>query len=141
MKCSISVVLPIPASPATQTIWRLPLQADFPCAAKAGQRFGATDERCIVDRRDNGNVALDRRGDDFVGLGDEAISTPRHRLDEPRLASIVIERRAQLADGRAQHGVADELVAPDLVQERIRGEQRSAFAHKGAQDGEWRRGE
>jgi hypothetical protein len=141
MKCSISVVLPIPASPATQTIWRLPAASRFPRAAKVGQRLGPTDERAVVVRLDNRCVALHRRARDVAGLGDEAVSTPRHGLDEPWLASIVIEGRAQFADGRAQHGVAHELVAPDLVQKLVRGEQRSALAHKGAQHGEWRRGE
>jgi hypothetical protein len=112
----------------------------FPRVAKACKRFGPADERCIVECLDSGNVALDRRGDAFDGLRDEAVPTPRHGLDETRLASVVAERRAQLADGRAQYGVADELVAPDLVEQGIRGQQRSAFAHEGAQDGEWRRG-
>ena len=45
MKCSINVVLPIPGSPATQTILRLPVHASIPIGAKPRKRFRAPDER------------------------------------------------------------------------------------------------
>ena len=78
---------------------------------------------------------------DRAGGGNEAIAAPRHGFDEARLAGIVVERRPQFADGGLQHRVADELVAPDLVEQRVLGEQRPGLPHERAQHGEWRRRE
>ena len=88
------------------------------------------------------NVWLDaRRSGDRTGGGNEAIPAPRHRFDETRFAGVVIERRPKLADGGSQHRVGDELVAPNLIEQSVRGEQGPGLPHERAQDREWRRRE
>jgi hypothetical protein len=43
--------------------------------------------------------------------------------DETRFAGIVVERRPQLADRGSQYRVGHELVAPNLIEQSVRGEQ------------------
>ena len=69
---------------------------------------------------------------------DEAIAAPRHGLDETRLARAVAERRAQVADGGLQHRLADELVTPHRIEQRILGQQRARLARQRAQQVEGR---
>ena len=81
MKCSISVVLPIPGSPATQTIARLPLHAMSQARRRRDSGFGATDEVGHVRGGNARNAWLDAwRSGDRTGGGDEAVPAPRHGL-------------------------------------------------------------
>ena len=77
----------------------------------------------------HGAAAARRRG------GDESVAAPGYRLDEARLPGVVAEHAAQLADSPLEYRVADETVAPHLIQKHVRGEQRAPPAHKGTQHG------
>ena len=72
---------------------------------------------------------------------DEAVAAPRHGFDEARLARVVAERGAQVADGGLQHRFADELVAPHGVEQRVLRQQRTRLARQRAQQVEGRRRE
>ena len=58
----------------------------------------------------DGRRALRRRANRG---SDEAIAAPRYRLDVARLFRVVVERRPHFADGRLEHRVGDEPMAPD----------------------------
>ena len=105
-----------------------------PCGLQPREHVRTAD-RARHGRRD-GPVQRSRRREDFRGEGglrdlaqsaDEAIAAARHRLDVARLLGVVLQRGAQVADGRLQHRFADELVAPHVVEqgalrdERVRG--------------------
>ena len=81
------------------------------------------------------------RSGDRAGGSNEAIPASGHCGDETRLAGVVVERRPQLADGGSQHRVGYELVAPNLIEQSVRREQRPGLPYERAQDCEWRRRE
>ena len=96
-----------------------------PRAPKARKRFCATGERWQVRRGDFRSVRPCRcRGRDGNCGGNEPIASPRHRFDEARLASIVVERCSEITDHCLQDRFADELVTPNLIEQRLLGEQR-----------------
>ncbi len=75
------------------------------------------------------------------GRRDEPIALAGDGLDEARLARVVAERHAKLADGGLEHRLADELVTPDRVEQRLFRHQGAGLPGQGAQDAERRRGE
>ena len=79
-----------------------------------------------------------RRRGAYRGGGNEAIASARNRFDQARVARIVVKHRPQIADSGLQHRVADELVAPDLIQQGVLGEEGCRLPHQRAQHGEWR---
>jgi hypothetical protein len=68
--------------------------------------------------------------------GHETVAPARDGLDEARLARVVTQRGAQLADGGLEHRVADPAVAPDGIEQRVLGDQLARLARQGAQHAE-----
>ena len=69
----------------------------------------------------------------------EPITASRHRLYETGAPRIVTENRSDVADRALQHRVADETVAPDLVEQGVLGQQRAGMPSESAQQAERRR--
>ena len=115
----------------------LPAAGLAPGAAQPRDRIGTTDERRRFTRAgkraDGGRVRRHRRS----GRGrDEAVTTARHGLYEARLAGVVTERGAQVADGGLQHRFGDEPVTPDRVEQRVLRQQSVRLARQRAQQAE-----
>ena len=113
-----------------------------PCGLQPREHVGAAD-RGRRGRRDR-PVQRCRRAEDFGGDGgfrdlaqraDEPIAAARHRLDVARLLGVVLQRGAQIADRRLQHRLADELVAPHVVEQRALGDERVRCAGQGTKKG------
>ena len=149
----MSVVLPIPGSPATQAIARAAATRALPSALKAREHRGAADEsaRCRADAAADAATSGDRsRCRDTVprsrllqrhGTRDEPITATRHRFYEAWAPRIVAKNRSDVADRALQHRVADEAVAPDLVEQRVLRQQRAGMANESAEQAERRRRE
>ena len=90
----MSVVLPIPGSPATQTTARLPLHAASQArrsreSASARPMNGGSLQASGFAR----NACLSGWRGGYRGSGrDEPIAPPRHSFDEARLPGIVVKR-------------------------------------------------
>ena len=111
----------------------LPAAGLVPRLLQPGDRVRAADERrrrLRARRRRGGERRCRRRGGRHR---DEAVAAPRYGFDETRLAGVVCERYAQVADGGLQHRVADELVAPHRVEQRVLRQQRARLARQRAQ--------
>ncbi len=112
---------------------------ECPCPLQPRECADATDERrrrsCARSRQLGGRERRRRRG---RRRGDEAIAASRHGFDEAGLLCVVTQRRAQVADGRLQHRVADEPVPPHRIKQGILGQQRARLACEYAQQREGR---
>ena len=117
----------------------LPAAGLLPRLLQPGDGVGAADERRrwlrARRRRRGGDGRCRWRGGRHR---DEAVAAPRHGLDEARLARVVAERRAQVADGGLEHRFGDELVAPHRVEQRVLRQQRARLARQRAQQAEGR---
>ena len=152
-KCSISVVLPIPGSPAIQTIAASPGCGAFPSAAKTRKHRRAADEgrrssrasapceRVVLRVWRTTRRCADRRSCSAYRDGNEPITASRHRFDEAWAPRIVAEHRTDVADRALQYRVADEPVAPDLVEQGVLRQQGAGMPDESAQQAERRRRE
>jgi hypothetical protein len=66
---------------------------------------------------------------------DEPVSPPMRRLDVARGTGIIIERVAKLPDAVLQHGVADEGVRPNRVEQVLLDDELTWAFHQVLQDG------
>ena len=111
----------------------------IPGAVEPRERFRAADEGWELQRAVWRNFRASRRCGGYRGSGgNEAIASPRNRFDQARVPGIVVKRGPQIADGGLQHRVADELVAPYLIQQCVLGEQGCRLPHERAQHGKGR---
>ena len=128
----------MPGSPTIHTTERLPLQARSQarcsCVSSASRptKLDACGESMTAAVR-----AVWRRGRYRRDGGNEAIATPRRRFDEARTPGVITQHGPQIADRRLQHRVADELVPPDFVQQRLLGTQSSLSSDEFTQQREW----
>ena len=131
-KRSISVLLPAPASPSTNTSWRcMPRAASrLACScARAASRptseVGAVLAGCALDNGGCGGIVRNRRN--------EPVAAPRRRLDVARLARVVAQRLAQLVHHVLQRRFVDVAVAPHRIEQRVLGYQLARAARQLAQ--------
>ena len=142
MKCSISAVLPIPGSPATQTIERRPLQAASQASRSRVSASVRPTKNGAAGVAAGGACACPARcGADRPGIGNKAVAAARNRFDEAGISRVVAKRGAQVADRRFQHRVADESMPPDFVEQVVLSQQGPRSPRERAQHREWRRRE
>ena len=121
-KASTSAVFPIPGSPVRKTICLVPVWA----SADAWANCASAASRPTIDPAGRAGGGVDRAiavDVTVCGAGHQKPeAAPVNRLDEPRLARIVLERLSQLLDAGGEGSVADGGVRPDRSKQLLLGD-------------------
>lgn len=108
----------------------------LPPPDKQPQRGRLLRHRKRSDDRRNGGDGLLR-----AQRADEAIAAAGDGLYEARLAGIVSQQSADIADGSLEDGGAHETMAPHPIEQLILGQQHAMLADQGTQQAKWDGGE